>query len=137
MTTATMPILEHRNEVSLVGRVSAEPTVVVLPSGDELVTARLVVERPRPPAGHGRRRGVDTVMCVAWTGPLRRRLRVWCPGDVVEVTGALRRRFWRGRAGKQSRYEIEVMTAERLFRSPPAPGERRAAIDGQPLAPAQ
>lgn len=151
MSSATMPIVEHHNEVRLVGRVAAEPLVVVMPSGDELVTARLVIERPRPPAGHGRRRGFDTVTCVAWTAPLRRRLRIWCAGDVVEVTGSLRRRFWRAGASKQSRYEIEVATAERLFRSPPAPAPRPTAqaaasasrpplrlatIDGEPPGPA-
>ncbi|PSL03524.1 single-strand DNA-binding protein [Haloactinopolyspora alba] len=118
MTTTSVPVAEHRNEVRLVGRVAAEPSVTMLPSGDELVTARLVVQRPRPPAGRGKRRQVDTVMCAAWSSLLRRRLRIWNPGDTVEVTGALRRRFWRGESGSRSRFEIEVATACRLARAP-------------------
>lgn len=118
MKTNPVPSGEHCNEVRLIGRVAAEPRVVFMPSGDELVTARLVVERPRPPAGRGKGRQVDTVACAAWSAVLRRRLRIWNPGDTVEVTGALRRRFWRGESGPKSRYEIEVATAKRLTRAP-------------------
>ena len=117
-TTTEVPVAEHCNEVRLVGRVAAEPNVTVMPSGDELVTARLVIERPRPPAGRGKRRQVDTVTCEAWSPVLRRRLRILNPGDTVQVTGALRRRFWRGESGARSRFEIEVVTAERLARAP-------------------
>lgn len=114
-----IPVVEHCNEVRLVGRVAAEPSVVIMPSGDELVTARLIVERPRPPAGRGKPRQIDTVTCAAWSPRQRRRLRIWNPGDTVEVIGALRRRFWRTTLGARSRYEIEVATATRLARGLP------------------
>ncbi len=117
MTTTSVPVAEHHNEVRLVGRVAAEPAVTMMPSGDELVSARLIVERPRPPAGQGRRRQVDTVACAAWAAALRRQVRIWNPGDTVEVTGSLRRRFWRGEQGARSRYEIELATASRLIRA--------------------
>lgn len=119
MNTTLVPIVEHCNEVRLVGRVADEPIVRVMPSGDELVTARVVVQRPRPQAGRGKPRQVDAVVCAAWSAVLRRRLRIWNAGDTVEVTGALRRRFWRGESGPQSRFEIEVATATRLARSLP------------------
>lgn len=108
---------EHHNEVRIVGRVSDDPEVIVLPSGDEIVTARLVVNRPRPPAGKGKRAGVDTIPCTAWKPSARRRLRVWDAGDIVEITGSLRRRFWRD-GGARSRYEVEVDSARRLARAP-------------------
>ncbi|WP_162606654.1 single-stranded DNA-binding protein [Jiangella asiatica] len=132
MNTTSVPIVEHSNEVRLVGRVAAEPTVVLLPSGDQLVTARLVVQRPRPPAGLGSRRGVDTITCTAWSPHQRRRLRVWNAGDTVEVTGALRRRFWRGSAGPQSRFEIEVESAKRLARCPPEERGARLRLESVP-----
>ncbi|NED98325.1 single-stranded DNA-binding protein [Phytoactinopolyspora alkaliphila] len=125
-------VIEHRNEIRLVGRVAAEPSVSVLPSGDEVVTARLVVERPPFPAGRGRRAPVDTLVCSAWGQPMRRQLRMWLPDDVVEVTGALRRRFWRTGDGPRSRYEIEVDTAVRLARG--APGELGTASEASPVA---
>ena len=115
-----VPTAEHCNEMRLVGRVADEPTAVVLPSGDELVSARLIVERPRPPAGQGRSGKVDTFACAAWPSVLRWRMRVWSAGDTVEVTGAMRRRFWRGPTGVQSRYEVEVTTARLVARAPVA-----------------
>lgn len=130
MSTTLVPVLEHCNEIRLVGRVAAEPNVVFLPSGDELITARLIVERPRPPAGRGKGRRVDTLVCAAWSAVLRRRLRIWNPGDTVEVTGSLRRRFWKGRSGAESRYEIEVATATRLARAElPGFGEEVEALE--------
>lgn len=120
MTAAPVPVLDHRNEIRLVGRVSGEPVSVTLPSGDAVVTVRLVVERPPPPAGRGRRRQVDTVACAAWEPALRRTLLRWSPGDTVEVDGALRRRFWRAERVPQSRYEVELSAARRLARAPEA-----------------
>jgi single-strand DNA-binding protein len=93
----------HRNEVSMVGRLSSYATAKQLPSGDEVVTWRLVVER------HGG--GIDVIDCAAFAARLRRSAGKWLPGDTIEVEGALRRRFWRGVAGTASRYEVEVSRA--------------------------
>jgi single-strand DNA-binding protein len=107
------------NEVHLGGRLATAPASVVLPSGDELVTLRLVV--PRPP-GRGRTRAraatVDTVDCSVWPAALRRTVSRWQPGDLIEVEGSLRRRFWRGPGGgPQSRYDVEVVRARRMRRA--------------------
>ncbi|HEU4543979.1 MAG TPA: single-stranded DNA-binding protein [Jiangellaceae bacterium] len=118
MTTTTIPVLQHRNEVHLIGRVSGDPVQARLPSGDLVVNVRVVVERPRPPAGRGRRQKVDTLSCAAWTTVLRRAVMRWCSDDVVEVKGALHRRFWRGDGVPQSRYEVELTEARRLYRPP-------------------
>ena len=107
-----------RNEVLLVGRVSGPPEERELPSGDRLVTWRLVVERGpgrRPPDGV-RATTVDTFDCVAWTSALRRSASALLPDDVVEVHGALRRRFWRSGAGAASRCEVEATSLRRLSR---------------------
>jgi single-strand DNA-binding protein len=109
-----------RNEVLLVGRVSAPATGVDLPSGDRLTTFRLVVERgpSRRPVPEGRRLPtVDTFDCVAWTAGLQRSAQSWQPGDTVEVQGAVRRRFFRAGAAVQSRFEIEITRAKRLCRA--------------------
>lgn len=108
------------NDVRLVGRVPAAPEERELPSGDRLVTWRVVVERgPGRPAPPGvRAPTVDTLDCVAWTAPLRRVARGLLPGDVVEVRGALRRRFWRAGAGAASRCEVEATHVRRLNRRP-------------------
>lgn len=127
MSTSTSPV-EHTNEVRLIGRLSVEPEAVMLPSGDEIVTTRLVVQRPRPPAGPPAPRRVDTVTCTAWGPTQRRNLRLLDEGDTVEITGALRRRFWRSGAGPgQSTFEIEVESANFMAREPPPTPKKRVA----------
>jgi single-strand DNA-binding protein len=112
--------LEARNEVLVVGRLSAPAQERVLPSGDVIATWRVIVDRPvdrpvsRPSAGGAGRAQQDTVECVAWRAGLRRAALRWAPGELVHVEGALRRRFWRGPGGVSSRYEIEVGTARRV-----------------------
>lgn len=114
-----------RNEVVLVGRVSSAPAERALPSGDVLLTWRVVVERPlevpskRSADGGAERRTptVDALDCVARAAGVRRTVGGWSEGDVVHVEGALRRRFWRGPSGLSSRHEIEIRTARRLRRA--------------------
>ena len=104
----------HRNTVSLIGRVSGTPQERTLPSGDHVVTFRLVVERGEQ-RGSAARTGqrVDTLDCAAWGARVRRSVVAWQSGDTVEVHGALRRRFRRTPAGPTSRVEVEVRTARR------------------------
>jgi single-strand DNA-binding protein len=112
-------VTEHRNEVVLAGRLSAATTVKVLPSGDEIVTWRLVVNRPTDERGK-----VDVVDCTAFGARVRRQALGWEVDDLIEVSGALRRRFWRGPAGLQSRYEVAVNSAARRKLPTPPRGER-------------
>lgn len=101
------------NQVWLVGRVAAAPEVTKLPSGDEVVTWRLVVERE----GAQQAPYVDTLECAAWTARTRRSSSAWQSRDIVSVEGALRRRFWRDAKGLRSRYEIEVSSVRRLVKA--------------------
>ena len=95
------------NEVRLVGRISQPPEERVLPSGDTVWTFRVVVARPAADPVKARA-GVDALECVAWSGRVRRSVSGWSAGDVVEVTGALRRRFFRTGGAVASRVEVEV-----------------------------
>jgi single-strand DNA-binding protein len=109
------PDVEAVNEVHLVGRVAAAATSRTLPSGDTVTILRLVIDRP-PPSRRSPPRApmTDTVDCALWTARLRQRASSLAPGAIVEVEGALRRRFWRSGAVAVSRYEIEVATLRRL-----------------------
>lgn len=104
---------EHRNEVRLVGRVTLEPTSRELPSGDVLTCFRVAVDRPPD----GRRQRVDALECSVWRGRERRTVSRWRVGDLVEVEGAVRRRFFRSAAGTASRVEIEVSAARVIRRA--------------------
>jgi single-strand DNA-binding protein len=109
-----------RNEVVLCGRVAAAADERELPSGDVVMTTRIIVDRDSPtlsPAMSKSRQRVDTLDCVAWSSRTQRAIRNWRPGDVVHVEGAVRRRFYRGVAGTVSRVEVEVRTARRVRRA--------------------
>jgi single-strand DNA-binding protein len=110
---------EDLNEVRLVGRVSGRPERRTLPSGDEIVSLRVVVRRPgtgvdtfdvavgpAPPSG-GRPRGSQ----------VGRRLLAAAErvgdGERVAVTGTLRRRWWGGGGARQSRVEVRADTIAR------------------------
>jgi single-strand DNA-binding protein len=109
---------DHRNEVLLVGRMTSPAEERVLPSGDVLVTWRIVVDRPPQPRTSERRTPtVDTLDCVAWRGDVRRSAASWSVGDTVELSGSLRRRFWRATTGPVSRTEVEVVRGRRLAKA--------------------
>ncbi len=105
----------HRNEVVLAGRLSMEPAHRELPSGALLTQWRLAVRRP---GGRSGRQRSDAIECATLDDGVRDMLAGWQLDDLVEVEGALRRRWWRG----GSRYEVEVRTARRV--EPAAPRGR-------------
>lgn len=112
----------HRNSILLTGRLADVPEERTLPSGDVIVSFRLVVARdavrrdklrPDRPVVT-----VDTLECTGWRADVRRTARTWQAGDVIEVNGALRRRFFRAGPAAASRYSVEVAKAKRLSRAP-------------------
>lgn len=103
------------NDVRLAGKVTGTPVLVELPSGDALVTFRVSVLRG---VDIGQR--VDSVPCTAWAPRLRRGILTWRAGDQVEVTGAVRCRFYQAGGATRSRVEVEVTSARITRRSPAA-----------------
>ena len=94
------------NEVRIVGRISQPPEERVLPSGDVVWSFRVVV--PRPAGAAQVRQQVDALDCAAWSARARRSVATWGVDDVVEVSGAVRRRFFRAGGGAVSRFEVEM-----------------------------
>ena len=107
------------NDVRLVGRLTAEPAVVELPSGDALVTFRISVPRAvvGGPATAGKGQRVDSVPCTAWSPRLRRSILAWRAGDLVEVSGAVRCRFYQAGGATRSRVEVEATSAKIIRRT--------------------
>lgn len=95
------------NDCLLRGRVSAAATDRELPSGEHVVEFRLIVSRST-------REGVDTLDIAAWSGKSRRTALSLKPGEWVEVSGSIHRRFWQGVAGLASRWQIEAQAITRL-----------------------
>ncbi|MBU6348411.1 MAG: single-stranded DNA-binding protein [Actinomycetales bacterium] len=106
---------EWVNRVHLVGRVSSESEEIELPSGESLVRFRLVV--PRQLSAREKsltKTTVDTIDCVTFQSGLQRKCRKLLVGQIVELEGKIRRRFWKAGAGVASRVEIEVMTINKV-----------------------
>lgn len=121
---------ESQNTVHLRGRVSGAGQERVLPSGDIVVTLRVVVARParrRPSAGEGSRprTEVDTIEVACWTAATRRVASSLADQDVAEVDGALRRRFFQAGGRPVSRYEVEASAVRRVRGSVQVTGGRR------------
>jgi single-strand DNA-binding protein len=107
--------VESLNQVRLQGRLSADPQLRELPSGDTMWHLRVVVERPAPAGQERPRQRVDSLECAVRTGRLKSQVGRWSAGDVVEVAGALRCRFFRVGGATASRVEVEL-TGGRIIR---------------------
>lgn len=122
---------EHRNEIHLVGRVTRDPVVHRMPSGDTIMSLWLVVKRPPITVLRRGRQSVDTLELVAWTAAVKEIVETWRPDDVVAVSGALRHRFWQSEGGLRSKYEVEVDDVVLLHRpeSSENPSAATAEVD--------
>ncbi len=101
--------LIDRNDVALRGRLAAPVELRELPSGDTLLVFRLTVRRPLPGprAPRPREPRQDTITCVSFARALVTRSASWHPGDLLEVEGSLRRRFWRTPTGRAVAHEVD------------------------------
>lgn len=123
--------MEHVNEIVLVGRLSGEPEWRALPNDRQVAVWRLIVEHrdARSPQD-----AIDTIRCVSYDPAIQTNIRKWSHGDVIEVRGALRHRFWRSPVGPRGVYEVEAASAalrhhpssEDTAEESPEPGEEAA-----------
>jgi single-strand DNA-binding protein len=109
MTEQQLQDPSAQNAVVLRGRISSAPIKRELPSGDVILTFRVVVGRDKTPMTAKSRQTSDWVDCTAWGGRVKRRITKWQLGDVVEIEGALRRRFFRSESRTSTRVEVEVL----------------------------
>ena len=78
-----------------------------MPSGDRVVEFRIVVPCKT-------RERVDTLDIAAWTARTRRTALALKGGEWVEISGAIRRRFWQAPSGLASRWQIEASAISRI-----------------------
>lgn len=101
--------MEHVNEIVLIGRLSGEPEWRALPAGRRVAVWRLIVEHRNARSPQD---SVDTIRCVAYEPAVQDAMRSCRHGDLIEVRGALRHRFWRAADGPRGLYEVEAASAE-------------------------
>jgi single-strand DNA-binding protein len=95
------------NDVLLRGRISTLAIEKELPSGDKVCEFRIVIARSNE-------EGFDAIDISAWSSKLRRTALALKSDQWVEVTGSIKRRFWRGAAGLSSRWQIDANEITRL-----------------------
>lgn len=94
------------NYVEITGRVTSVGEQIELPSGDVLTRFRVVIPREKPTT----KATVDTIDCVSFKAGVSKKAMKLSEGEVVELQGQLRRRFWQTGSGVASRMEVEVST---------------------------
>ncbi|MEO3870661.1 single-stranded DNA-binding protein [Nonomuraea sp. B12E4] len=112
-----------RNEVVLVGRLSAAVEEHPLPNGDTVTKWRVIVRRRR------HRRGAamtDSIPCVTFNPETAEVVRNLKPRDYIEVSGSFRCRVFGPSTAKIWRYEVEVNTAQPAGADLPSPTPQTA-----------
>lgn len=107
MKTKVIEEQEYENSVHLIGRCSTPAIEKELPSGDKVVEIRLIVARDD-------REGFDTFDIALWSSALRKRALSLKDDEWIEVSGALRRRFWRAGGASASRWQVEGRELKRV-----------------------
>lgn len=97
----------YENSVQLIGRCSGPGTEKTLPSGDKVVEIRIII-------GRDDRKGYDTLDVALWSSLLRKRALSLKEDEWIEVSGALRRRFWKSGATAVSRWQVEGRELRRI-----------------------
>jgi single-strand DNA-binding protein len=94
------------NDVALRGWVTTLGSERELPSGDLVVQLRIAITRPEG--------GVDTIDLESWSAKTRRTALSLKDGEWVEVSGSIRRRFWKSGTGLASRWQVVTSEIKRL-----------------------
>ena len=102
---------EHRNEVYLVGEVSTAPEERTLSDGRGVMTFRLEV-RADSETGPIR----DSFDITIADGRTRKAARAWEVGNLIEIEGVVRRKFYKAGAASKPFTVIEAASAKRLRR---------------------
>lgn len=99
------------NQVFLVGRVTSLAVEKLLPSGDKVVEFRVVIGRDK---SRGTKKEVDSLDIAAWSSKARKSALSLKIDTWVQVSGSVRRRFWRAPTGLASRWQVEASEVVRL-----------------------
>ena len=110
------------NNVTLMGRLVADPELKTTQNGTPVASFRLAVERNYAPQGQERQ--ADFLPCVAWRQTAEFISRYFTKGRMIAVEGSLQSRNYEDKNG-QKRTAYEVIVDQAYF------------ADSRPAAPAQ
>lgn len=99
------------NEVFLIGRVTSLAVEKILPSGEKVVEFRIVIGRTKT---RSTKKEVDSLDIAAWSATARKAALAVKIDSWVQVSGSVRRRFWRAPTGLASRWQVEASEVVRL-----------------------
>ena len=99
------------NKVVLCGRITAAPELRITPSGLNVTSFFLAVNRK---VKQGEEETADFIPCVAWRGTAEFICKYFRKGSALCITGAIQTRKWQDRNG-ETRYATEVVVEEALF----------------------
>ncbi len=99
------------NKVEITGRLGSNVTTRILPSGDEVTSFTVIVERPEKERVGSTK--VDTIPCQTFRVSVASKVSGLDVGTVVTARGVLRRRFWKVPSGLGSAMEVEVRSLKR------------------------
>lgn len=122
------------NNVTLMGRLVADPELRQTASGVSVVSFRLAVERNYAPQGQERQ--ADFISCVAWRQTAEFIGKYFTKGRMIAVEGSLQSRNYEDKNG-QKRTAIEVLVERAHFTGERTAGAEQTAAPPAPAAPAQ
>lgn len=99
------------NKVVLCGRITTTPELRITPSGLNVTSFFLAVNRK---GKQGEEETADFIPCVAWRGTAEFICKYFRKGSALCITGAIQTRKWQDQRG-ETRYATEVVAEEALF----------------------
>ncbi len=100
------------NNVTLMGRLIADPELRTTPGGVSVTPFAIAVDRKYTPSGQERQ--TDFIDCVAWRGTADFITRYFRKGDMIAVEGEIQTRTWEDTNGNK-RKAVEVIVSNASF----------------------
>lgn len=100
------------NNVTIMGRLTADPELKATNNGTSVTSFSIAVDRRFTPAGSDK--ATDFINCVAWRGTAEFIAKYFRKGDMIAVTGEIQTRSYTDRDGNK-RTAVEVVIANASF----------------------
>ncbi|MEA4919350.1 MAG: single-stranded DNA-binding protein [Clostridiaceae bacterium] len=116
------------NNVSLMGRLTADPELKTTPGGNAVLSITLAVERDYAPQGQNKE--TDFIEIVAWRNTAEFINKYFSKGQMIALTGRLQTRTWEDKQGSK-RKTTEIVTEHVYFAGdkPSGGSKKPVAVD--------